>query len=158
MDQAEQTHLGVKKERGDTRADASCCRVKARAFEDARTIKWLTARVEELEAYQNRGNLLERSERRLKKQLRDVREELRDKKSELGGVTSEFLDAQSKVEEQTYHMDGLRKQVDRYRGWWLNEYLFVKILLDLVPCPKDVEEIASCSHDRYRTYCDERTN
>ena len=42
---------------------------------------------------------------------------------------------------------------ERYRSWWLNEYIMVKLLLGMVQDPEEVEIIAESSHARYEEYC-----
>ncbi|KAF6744226.1 hypothetical protein DFP72DRAFT_1078932 [Ephemerocybe angulata] len=132
---------------------------KPRIFQGCRVAKGRNYRIAELEdstaALKARIVELERSEKRLKKQLQQKREELKDDRSELGGIRLEVVDALERVDEQKKQIANLRKQIDRFRSWWLNEYHFVKVLLDIVPNPKDVEVIANSSHSRYKVYCAE---
>ncbi|KAF6742405.1 hypothetical protein DFP72DRAFT_1081942 [Ephemerocybe angulata] len=143
-DVAESLHSTVKKGNRRSRSNHGSNELQDSAA-NASSIKALKARIVELEG----------SERRLKRLLREKREELKDEKSELGGARNQLLDAQGEVEDQKEKIDGLKRGLDRYRGWWLNEYHFVKILLDMVPNPEDVAVIAASSHSRYRVYSSE---
>ncbi|KAF6751822.1 hypothetical protein DFP72DRAFT_850335 [Ephemerocybe angulata] len=113
------------------------------ADRDAATIRDLNAKIKELEA----------SRTRIKKNLRNRCEALKDARDELTAVIHEVTELQKGADRQEEQLQSLRGEVDRYRGWWLNEYIFVKILLGLVPRPADVCVIAAASHSRYRTFC-----
>lgn len=100
---------------------------------------------------QHRIAQLERSEKLGKKKLIQVKEELRDAKSDLGGVREEVLDLQEKLDGAEHALGAARGELQRYRGWWLNEYHFVKLLLTMIPAKMagDVQAIAASSHARY---------
>ena len=105
----------------------------------------------EVEALMRRISQLERSEKSAKKKLLQVKEELKDVKSELGGVREEVLDLQERLDKGEQVLGEANGGLQKYRGWWLNEYHFVKILLTMIPAQAmgDVQIIAESSHARY---------
>lgn len=104
-----------------------------------------------MEVYQRRIAQLERLERSEKRKVLQLKEELRDIKSELGGAREEALDLQEKLDNVEQALGVTKGDLQRYRGWWLNEYNFVKLLLTMIPARAagDVQIIAASSHARY---------
>ncbi|KAF6765306.1 hypothetical protein DFP72DRAFT_839163 [Ephemerocybe angulata] len=133
---AERAHRIPK--RGSARSVAQRCPIPA----ESAALAILNARIRRLEV----------SERRLKQRLEQRAEDLRDSKTELEGTVTELLRAQEQMDRQEEYLKGLRTQVDKYRGWWLNEYYFVKLLLGMIPKPAEVAVIAASSHARYKAY------
>lgn len=105
-----------------------------------------------LEALKARVRQLESSERRLKTKLRHDKELLEDARGTLEEVQNELLDAEEELDKSEGILKATRQEVDRYRGWWLNEYYSIKVLLQLVPNPREVAAIAATSHSRFMTY------
>ena len=95
---------------------------------------------------------LERSARRLKSQLENEKENRKDSRAEIHEARNESIILAEEMEKREAQLEQLQRQVDRYRGWWINEYYFVKVLLQIVPNPKDVEHIAAASHRRHMIY------
>ncbi|KAJ2914413.1 hypothetical protein MD484_g6008, partial [Candolleomyces efflorescens] len=94
---------------------------------------------------------LQRSEKRLKSQLLQLKEDMKDVQGELQETRTEFLNAMERLDEEEARAMDLETGVDQFRRWWLNEYHFVRLLLQMVPDPREVEVIAASSHARYRT-------
>ncbi|KAF6747588.1 hypothetical protein DFP72DRAFT_1075251 [Ephemerocybe angulata] len=82
---------------------------------------------------------LERTVAQLKKQIRQ------------GDIST----SGARLDEAEELVERLKRDFDRYRRWWVNEYYFVKVLLGMVPDPRAVETIASASHARYKVYKEE---
>ncbi|KAF6762920.1 hypothetical protein DFP72DRAFT_841974 [Ephemerocybe angulata] len=98
---------------------------------------------------------LERTVAQLKKQIRQVKEDHKDTKTELEEAKGGYLDVRGELDEAEELVERLKRDFDRYRRWWVNEYYFVKVLLGMVPDPRAVETIASASHARYKVYKEE---
>ena len=104
---------------------------------------------------------MRRTERRLKAQAQRRKEELQDLKDELAGTRTEVVllhermgDLKDTLNETRATLDQARKHVDQFRGWWINEYHFVKVLLRMLPPSqrKGVDNIAVSSHARYQSF------
>jgi hypothetical protein len=75
-------------------------------------------------------------------------------------LAAELVKSQSMVEdiqEQLKLADSqclsTETKLERYRSWWLNEYIMVKLLLGMIQDPEEVEIIAESSHAQYEAYC-----
>ena len=78
---------------------------------------------------------------------RVTREELKDSQEEAA-------DIQQRLEASDAELQRTRRELERFKGWWVNEYCFVKILLQMVPDPEEVDAIAESSHGRFARYCE----
>ena len=80
---------------------------------------------------------------------------LRETRAELDESRQEAEDIQRRLEESDGNLQSARSELDRYRSWWINEYCFVRILLQMLPDPAEVEAIAASSHERFAKYCEQ---
>jgi hypothetical protein len=56
------------------------------------------------------------------------------------------------VEELEELVQVLSKDLRRFRGWWLTEYLSLRALLQLVPDKADVGHLMSSAEARFQVY------
>ncbi|KAF6756506.1 hypothetical protein DFP72DRAFT_1066853 [Ephemerocybe angulata] len=109
-----------------------------------------TSRIKDLEA---RIRVLEGVKRRSRNEIRRRVEELKDSRGELTAARNELFDTQKEVDRLEETLGGLKVEVEKWRRWWLNEYHFVKLLLNLIPNSADIHTIAASSHARYKAFC-----
>ena len=95
---------------------------------------------------------LERSENRLKQQIRDKLETMKDMKVEMDQAKNEALEAEERREETTVHVQELERDLEKYQGWWLTDYYSLKVVLGLVPNKQDVKHIALASRARFKEH------
>lgn len=110
--------------------------------------------IEMIDSLNVRIHGLERTERRLKKQLLEERERLKDSKVDAEGARNSLVLMEEKICEAEATIAALRQDVERFRGWWLNEYYSLKVLLTLVPQESkgDVRHIVHAAHARFATW------
>ncbi|TEB19264.1 hypothetical protein FA13DRAFT_1719018 [Coprinellus micaceus] len=125
-------------------------RTRANAASEATRLN--TQFAAEINTLKERIAEIERSERRLKLQLQRKAESVKDAKVEKDEARTEWLKAEEKLEEMERTVETLRREAERYRGWWLTEYYSLKVVLGLVPNKQDVEVIASSARGRFVTY------
>ncbi|TEB28916.1 hypothetical protein FA13DRAFT_1711596 [Coprinellus micaceus] len=106
----------------------------------------------DIEAMQNRIQVLERSERQLKKRLADKMELIKEIKGERDEARTESVKAEEASAERDNALEGVTREANRYRGWWLTEYYHLKKVLELVPNEKGVEAITSEARERFLAY------
>lgn len=110
--------------------------------------------VEAIDSLNVRIHKLERSEQRLRRQLKDEKDRTKNSKAEAEGTLNLLVLAEEKVCEIEAVMAALRQDVDRYRAWWLTEYYSLKALLAMIPRDRrgDVYHIAESAHARFATF------
>lgn len=110
--------------------------------------------IQTIDAFKARIRTLERSEQRLKKQVKEEKDRLKDCKADAEGTLSLMVLAEEKVCELEAVIAELRQDVDRYRRWWLTEYYSLRALLALLPndSQQDVKHIAESAHARFATF------
>ena len=94
---------------------------------------------------------LEATNHRLRRELQAARRDQKDLEGELQEAQQDMEDIQERLGKAEDSALAARSEADRYRGWWLSEYHFVKVLLQMLSvCQrKEVELIAASSHARY---------
>lgn len=91
-----------------------------------------------------------------------MKEALQDAKMEADSAQTKLLkfeEATVKLLEAEEKMHALKRAVrthkhdeERYRRWWLTEYHSLKLVLQLIPNPEDVEAISASSKARFASY------
>lgn len=111
-------------------------------------LKLAAAHIRHLEAF---IKILEKRNHRLRRELRAARQDEKNLEGELQEAQQGMEDIQERLGKAEDSVRTARSEVDRYRGWWLNEYYFVKVLLQMLSIHqrKEVEPIAVSSHARY---------
>ncbi|KAJ3542864.1 hypothetical protein NMY22_g3350 [Coprinellus aureogranulatus] len=104
----------------------------------------------EIQALNARIRALEKSERRLKARLLEDKESLKDSQAALqaalyqGAILEERLDNAITVQRD------VRAELERYRGWWINEHYCLKVALQVIVDPDDgVLAMRESSRARY---------
>ncbi|KAJ3497036.1 hypothetical protein NMY22_g19742 [Coprinellus aureogranulatus] len=98
---------------------------------------------------------LERSEARLKGQIRQKVENLKDMKVEVDRARAEALRAEEARDDMEVGIQDLQQRFERYKRWWLTDYYSMKVILELVPNKDDVRDIALGAQARFKAHCKE---
>ena len=111
-------------------------------------VKLAAAHIHHLETYVER---LEKRNRRLRRELRSARQENKDLEGELQETQQDMEDIEGRLERAEDSNRRAKSEADRYRGWWLSEYHFVKVLLQMLSAyqQEEVKAIAASSHARF---------
>ena len=88
-------------------------------------------------ALYERIRALERSEKRLKTRLAEEKESLKDAKSNLRSAQHQASILEERLDNEGLAYQSVLKELERYRGWWLNEYYCLKVALQLITEPDD---------------------
>lgn len=110
--------------------------------------------VQVIDTLNARINGMERTEQRLRKQLRDEKERLKDEKANREGLLNLLVLAEEKVLTAETLTAVLRCNVDRYRGWWITEYYSLRAILGMLSRDQVVEArvIGEAAEERYASW------
>ncbi|KAJ3529765.1 hypothetical protein NMY22_g8864 [Coprinellus aureogranulatus] len=98
---------------------------------------------------------LERSENRLKDQLHREKERLKDTRVDVEESRAALILKEEELDEAKVSKEAIKRELNRFRGWWLTENHSVRAILTLVPkCKRDagLEAIVGSSESRFKTY------
>ena len=96
---------------------------------------------------------LERSERRLKSRLIEEKESLKDTKADLEAAQYQASILEERVDQEVAARKQVAAELERYRGWWLNEYYSLKVALQMIADPDDgVAAMQESSHARFKIH------
>jgi hypothetical protein len=125
-----------------------------RAMDEAEDRFRMEIAVEAIDSLNIRIHKLEKSEQRLRRQLKEEKDRMKNSKAEAEGALNLLVLTEEKMCEIEAVMAVLRQDVDRYRGWWLTEYYSLKALLAMIPRDRrgGVYHIAESAHARFATF------
>ncbi|KAJ3526687.1 hypothetical protein NMY22_g10071 [Coprinellus aureogranulatus] len=110
--------------------------------------------IQTIDALNMRIQKLERTEQRLKRQLRQEKERHKSSKAEGEGALNLLVLAEEKLSDVEAVMAVLKRDVDRYRGWWLTEYYSLRAVLTMLSREQreDVHALAQSAEARFMTF------
>lgn len=128
--------------------------VEARTLDETEERFRLDQALQSIETLNLRIHNLQKTEQRLRKQVREEKERLKNSKADAEGALSLLVMAEEKIYEVEGVMAFLKQDVDRYRRWWLTEYYSLKAVLAMLPQGSwdDVGHIAEAAHARFATF------
>jgi outer membrane protein TolC len=92
---------------------------------------------------------LKKTIERQKRQLRLKINALERTRDELSQARQQYSELETEMEQKEEEMTTLRKSERQYRGWWLNEIQFTKLLLSRFPEPDRDMELLRASQTHY---------
>lgn len=93
---------------------------------------------------------LERAERRVKTRLVQEKENTKDVRADLGAAQHRVSILEERLDNECIAQQRILAELERYRGWWLNEYYCLKVALQMIAEPDDgVEAMRESSRARY---------
>lgn len=95
---------------------------------------------------------LKRREGRYKDRLEAKGESLKDALGEAQEARTQTVMAEERIDTLEALLGDVRKDLVRYKGWWLTEYHSMKVVIGLLPDPDYVHDIAMSSKARFETY------
>ncbi|TEB28676.1 hypothetical protein FA13DRAFT_1711685 [Coprinellus micaceus] len=118
----------------------------------------LEGAIQVIDTLNNRIGAMERTEQRLKKQLREEKERLKNSKADAEGALHLLVMAEEKIAEAENQVVAMRDDVDRYRRWWLTEYYSLKVVLAKLSHADriDVYHIFEAAQERFETFSNTR--
>jgi hypothetical protein len=101
-----------------------------------------------------RINTMERTEQRVRKQLRDEKERFKDSKAYGEGLLNLLVLVEEKVSTGEALTAMLRCDIDRYRGWWITEYYSLRAVLGMLSRDQRAEAraIGEAAEERYASW------
>lgn len=105
-----------------------------------------------IEALNRQIRVLEQSERRLKTRLCEEKEFVKDIKAEFEAAQNEALILAERLHNEKVNLKESTRDLERYRGWWLNEYYSLKVALQMIPdedLDDGVQAMAASSHAQF---------
>ncbi|TEB34015.1 hypothetical protein FA13DRAFT_1789206 [Coprinellus micaceus] len=110
--------------------------------------------IETIDLLNERIKAIERTEHRLRKQLRDEKERLKDSKAYGEGLLNLLVLAEEKMSNAETVTATLRCDIERYRGWWITEYYSLRALFGMLSREQRVEArvIREAAEERYTAW------
>jgi hypothetical protein len=106
-----------------------------------------------MQALNARIRALEKSERRLKGRLAEEKEALKDAQTEARAAQHQASILEERLDNEGLAYQHVMRELERYRGWWLNEYYCLKVALRLITEPDDgVLAMRESSHARFMVH------